>query len=54
MKMKIIILILFCLIGFGINYCIGLYDTKSSLHEGTTCQGGICPPPEEYENGSDR
>ena len=50
MKMKIIILILFCLIGFLIGRFVVLKNTKSSLIEGTTCQGGICPMPEEYEN----
>jgi len=31
----IIILILYCLIGFGVGLCIGQYSTKSSLHGGT-------------------
>jgi len=50
----IIILILFCLIGFGISYCIRQYNTNSSLIEGTTCEVGICPMPEEWEDGSDK
>jgi len=49
----IIILILFCLIGFGVSYCIRQYHTNSSLIENTTCEGGICPMPEEYKDGSD-
>lgn len=53
MKMKIVILILWCLVGFLIGRFIGLYDTKSSLDRGTyiedfspdkECEGGICPP----------
>ena len=44
MKMKIIILILFCLIGFGITYCIRQYNTNIE------CQGEICPMPEEYKD----
>jgi len=55
----IIILILFCIIGFGIGLCIRQYNTKSSLHKGTDiedisldreCEGGICPPPEEWKD----
>jgi len=49
----VIILILFCLIGFGISYCIRQYNTNSSLIDETTCEGGICPPYEEYKDGSD-
>lgn len=50
----IIILILFCLIGFGIAYCIRQYNTNSCNAEKTDikCDGGICPVPEEWENGS--
>lgn len=46
--MKIIVLILFCLIGFGMGLSIKLNHTESSAIEGTTCQGEICLPPDEY------
>jgi len=47
MKMKIIILILFCIAGFLIGASIRLYNTKSSLDRGINieCDSGICPPP---------
>ena len=53
--MKIIILILFCLIGFGVTYCIRQYNTNSSPDSktGIECRGGICPMPEEYKNDSE-
>ena len=54
--MKIVILILFCLMGFLIGHFIGLYNTKSVLDRGTDnqnvsldieCDDEICPLPEE-------
>ena len=52
MKMKIIILILFCLIGFLIGRFVVLNNANSSLDSrtGIECQGGICPMPEGWED----
>jgi len=32
---KVILLILYCIIGFGVGYCIGQFNAKSGLHGGT-------------------
>ena len=62
MVKAIIILILFCIIGFGIGSCIGQYNINRCIYKRTYnkdvsldrgCEGGICPAPEEYKNGSD-
>lgn len=59
--MKIIILILFCMLGFLIGSSIRQYNTNNSLDRGTYikdvalnrgCESGICPPVEEYKNGN--
>lgn len=50
----IIIYILIIAISTLVGLSIRLNHTKSSLIEGTTCQGGICPMPEEYQNDRDR
>ena len=56
MKMKIVILILFCLVGFLIGRFVVLNYTKYDLNRGTNidnvtldrgCESGVCPPPEE-------
>jgi len=59
----IIIYILIAIVSFMVGLNISLNHTKSSLHRETNikdvsldreCEGGICPPPEEYENGGNR
>jgi len=52
----ILIYLLIIIISFLIGLSIRLNNTKSSLDRNTTieCEGGICPVPEEYEDGSDR
>jgi len=59
MYKAVIIIILFCIIGFGVGYCIRQYHTNSSLHGRTyikdvshdrKCESGICPPIEENKN----
>jgi len=32
---KVILLILYCIIGFGVGYCIGQFNTKRCIHERT-------------------
>ena len=58
----IIILILFCLIGFLIGRFVVLNYTKSILYKRTNkqdvspdreCEGGVCPPPKGYEKGGE-
>jgi len=54
MKMiKVILLIIFCLIGF---FCTEwARSVNNKIHEPTTidCEGGVCEPPEEWKDGSD-
>ena len=58
----IIVYIIIIAISILVGLNIRLNNTKSSLHRETNnqnisldreCEGGICPPPEEYKNGSD-
>jgi len=50
---KVILLIIFCLVGFFCSQWARSVNNK--IHEPTTidCEGGICGPPEGWEDGSD-
>ena len=50
----IIIYLIIIAISILVGLSIRLNHTKSSNVEETTCDGGICPVPEEYKDGSDR
>lgn len=51
MKMKIIILILFCIIGFLCGWWVKTINNQINEPINIQCDGGICGPLSEYEKG---
>lgn len=54
MKIKIIILILFCIIGFLYGRWAKEIADKVNKPVKIECDGGVCTPPEEWEDGRDK